>query len=462
MSRSAASTAAREAQGNLFEPGKWGRVANVVNGTAGVGDPASARNKALPVHRWVPWIAGFSSDFVTKAIEMHLERKSTVLDPFAGVGTTLLDALLSGHDAVGFEINPYAVLACRTKLNAHSISLRELREQAKRFMDFYDRMARSGHEPRSKPPRGFRTRAPFYSARVLRKVLIVQDFIQGIDDVAMRDLLRVAFASTMVSYSNYSYEPSLGRRASADKADVEDHPVGETIQRKLADMADDILWLQKRPVVKRTTAQVIDQSFFQCQSHLAPESADLAITSPPYLNNYHYNRNTRPHLYWLGFARRPGELQPLEQNNFGKFWQTVREEARVDLDFALPGSDIRERLGALRSLHPEKGVYGGNGWANYAASYFNDCNRFAQGLKYTLKRGGSALIVVGNSILQGIMIPTDRYLASIAERIGLELVRIEVPRPTRVGNSIIRSSVRVEKARETHQLYEAVVELRKP
>ncbi|MFQ5859412.1 MAG: hypothetical protein ACE5LU_27760, partial [Anaerolineae bacterium] len=51
-------------------------------------DPAFAGNKSLPIHRWVPWIAGFSSDFVRDALVRYLEGKGTVLDPFAGVGTT--------------------------------------------------------------------------------------------------------------------------------------------------------------------------------------------------------------------------------------------------------------------------------------------------------------------------------------------------------------------------------------
>ena len=40
--------------------------------------------------------------------------KGTVLDPFAGVGTTLVESVFAGHNAVGFEINPYALLACRS------------------------------------------------------------------------------------------------------------------------------------------------------------------------------------------------------------------------------------------------------------------------------------------------------------------------------------------------------------
>ena len=52
---------------------------------------------------------------------------------------------------------------------------------------------------------------------------------------------------------------------------------------------------------------------------------DLLVTSPPYLNNYHYNRNTRPHLYWLGFCSSPGDMKHLEEHNFGTYWQNARD-----------------------------------------------------------------------------------------------------------------------------------------
>lgn len=60
------------------------------------------------------------------------------------------------------------------------------------------------------------------------------------------------------------------------------------------------------------------------------------------------------------------------------------------------------------------------------------------------------------------MIPTDEYLGEIAKNSGLELISIDIPRSTRVGNSIIQSSVRVSKADNSHKLYESVVELRQP
>jgi hypothetical protein len=301
---------------------------------------------------------------------------------------------------------------------------------------------------------------------VLHKVLIVRDFIAAMahDEAGrdLRDLFRLAFAATMVRYSNYSYEPSLGRRVSAGKSEIHDFPVGQTIVHKLLEMAEDIAWFQEQVADLPQPAQVHNASFFEHADDLAPASIDLVITSPPYLNNYHYNRNTRPQLYWLGYAERPKDLKPLEHANFGKYWQTVRDKDRVGLAFSLPGSDLASRLRTLRGVNPEKGVYGGNGWANYAASYFNDCYTFSHALKRVLKPQGTAVVVIGNSILQGIMIPTDRYFGEIAASVGLELVRIDIPRAARVGNSIIQSEVRVTKAKKSHHLYEAVVELRNP
>ncbi len=434
------------------------------NEHASFNDPAFADNKTLPIHRWVPWIAGFSSKFVDSLLNTHLPSRGTVLDPFAGVGTTLVQAMLRGHNAVGFEINPYAALSCRVKAHSHRVNVQALKRDVKTFREFYHAKVHSAYTPTHQSPKGFRTWSPFYSPKVLRKVLIVLDYTETIEDTLIRNLFRLAFAATMVRYSNYSYEPSLGRRVSAGKEAIEDFTVGEAIRGKLSQMVEDIEWFQGclREQEAEPEAKLFNTSFFDYADHLKPESIDLVITSPPYLNNYHYNRNTRPQLYWLGYAEKPKDLKPLEHKNLGKYWQTVRGETRIDLEFEMPDSDIVERLEMLRAKNPDKGIYGGKGWANYAASYFNDSRKFASGLRYALKSGKHAFVVIGNSILQGIMMPTDRYFGEIAESVGLDLIEIHIPREERVGSSIIQSDVRVGKAKDTQRLYEAVVELRKP
>jgi DNA modification methylase len=432
------------------------------NNHSSFNDPAFANNRSSPVHRWTPWIAGYSSDFVKHALNKYLNDPGVVLDPFAGVGTTLVDSFLLGHNSYGFEINPYAAFVSRVKAGAYKVPTQSLNSEMQLFRKFLDHALKPGYKVKSEPPKGFKTRFEFYSPKILKKVLIIHDFINQIQDENIRDIFRLAFASTMVKYSNYSYEPSLGARVSSGKENIDDFPVDKAIMTKLTEIVEDIAWLQKNmPPVNVPQISIFNDSFFNYSEHLAPESINLILTSPPYLNNYHYIRNTRPQMYWLDFVKEPKDTKPLENFNFGNYWQTVREKENIELNFSLPDSNLPDQLEILRNKNPEKGIYGGNGWANYAASYFNDCYRFSVGIKYLLKEDGVALVVLGNSILQGIMIPTDRYFGEIAESVGLELIKIDIPRQTRVGNSIIQSNVRVGKTESRNQLYESVVELKK-
>ena len=418
-------------------------------------DPAFTANRDAPIHRWTPWIAGYSKDFVEDAIARYTSGPSVVLDPFAGVGTTLVEADRAGHEAIGFEINPYAAFASRTKLEAHRADSRLLRGAIHEFQAFGQMADGQGVAPRSAPPSGFRTRTPFYSEKVLRKVLLALDFIETLTDASVRNIFRLAFASTMVDYSNYSYEPSLGRKATAGRPDVADSPVFATLTRKLMQMADDVEWYRAaRAPSERPGGRLFVESFFDGHRNLAAESVDLVVTSPPYLNNYHYNRNTRPHLYWLGFCSTPDDLKHLEDLNFGTYWQNARDLDTVELSPTVDVAVIRDAIAAVRSKNPQKGIYGGNGWANYAARYFNDCGRFIEGVKWCLRKNGTALVVIGNSILQGVPVPTDEFLALIAERHGLKVAAVHTPRDMRVGNSIVNSRVP-----GSGRLYESVVEI---
>ena len=64
-------------------------------------------------------------------------------------------------------------------------------------------------------------------------------------------------------------------------------------------MAEDVEWLQrelKNPDHK-PCGKVYADTIFDATKKLRRESfVDLAVTSPPYLNNYHSPRNTRPQI----------------------------------------------------------------------------------------------------------------------------------------------------------------------
>ena len=283
---------------------------------------------------------------------MRRERhRLRVLDPFAGVGTTLIEALKYECDATGFEINPYAALACKAKAQAAHYDTDILAATLDRFEEYGEEKLSINESATSLPPQGFSSRVPFFSPEVERQVLVCQDFIVHETTDWITDLFRVAFGAVMVSFSNYSYEPSLGTRAGAGKSNIDDADVFSIVKRKLREMHEDIItfqkWMSKHKGLPKV--KVYPLSYLDHARRVRPNSIDVLITSPPYLNNYHYIRNTRPHLFWLGMVQTASDLKTIEHKSFGQFWQTVRSGPEVALRPHLP--HLAEQLQDLRTRH---------------------------------------------------------------------------------------------------------------
>src|SRR5262249_54465675 len=160
------------------------------------------------------------------------------------------------------------------------------------------------------------------SPKVERKVLFTLDFIDSIRTQSVKDLFKLGFGAVMVSFSNYTYEPSLTRRAAVGKQPVKDADVKVVLVEKLSKMLEDVIWMQqhmKKMGGAPPQYQIFPQSIFSASTALKrTEFVDVAITSPPYLNNYHYPRNTRPQIHWLRFSTKRGYEGANESQSFGK------------------------------------------------------------------------------------------------------------------------------------------------
>ena len=224
-------------------------------------------------------------------------------------------------------------------------------------------------------------------------------------------------------------------------------------------MADDAAWYRaERADPERDDGQVLEESFLEGYAALDEGSVDLLVTSPPYLNNYHYNRNTRPHLYWLDFCAAPRDLKHLESLNFGTYWQNAAMRS---------GSNSTSPSTIPRSGGARGGEAAESGQGNLRRQGLGQLRRALLQRLRPLPRRRSAVPQAGGDGAGGdrqlhparVPIPTDRFLASIAATRGFRVADIHVPREARVGSSIVESSVRAGKA-NGGTLYESIVELR--
>jgi hypothetical protein len=90
------------------------------------------RERTKHVHRLHPYLGKFVPQLVEALLERYVRPGGRVLDPFAGSGTTLVQALESGYDAVGVDIAAFNALLISVKTREHDVEqlatdVRELR-----------------------------------------------------------------------------------------------------------------------------------------------------------------------------------------------------------------------------------------------------------------------------------------------------------------------------------------------
>ena len=79
------------------------------------------RERTKHVHRLHPYLGKFVPQLVEALLERYVEPGGRVLDPFAGSGTTLVQALESDRDATGVDVAGFNALLMRVKTRRYRL-----------------------------------------------------------------------------------------------------------------------------------------------------------------------------------------------------------------------------------------------------------------------------------------------------------------------------------------------------
>jgi hypothetical protein len=83
------------------------------------------RERTKHVHRLHPYLGKFVPQLVEALLARYVRPGARVLDPFAGSGTTLVQALESGHDATGVDVAAFNALLMRVKTARYDLAALE-------------------------------------------------------------------------------------------------------------------------------------------------------------------------------------------------------------------------------------------------------------------------------------------------------------------------------------------------
>ena len=401
------------------------------------GPITSRSNEALPVHRWWPYVQGYSAEFVRGVLDTaELPPAAPVLDPFAGSGTTLVEARRAGATAWGSELLAPAVLAARVK-TAFELDPEELRVAARKTV------ARARRRTDGALPFLRETRQQF-DPEVLGALTRLRDALPpGKTEVGAA--VRLAFGRILIPSSRLHRSPCLGYNRRYRPAGTD--PTARFLAA-VEEMAGDLAWLARERDRWGPASRVVAGD----ARHLEwPRGkAALAVTSPPYVNGLDYVMNYKVDLAWLGFARSYADLAALRSAEVACDNLPRTETAAYRAVHGTGDPWLDELLGRIRENVTRKGTYRRDDVHAVVRRYFADLVPVLAQVRSALRPGGRFVLVVGDSLLAGAYVPADLLTARLAAGLGFRIASVEVARTRRSGQ------------RRSFLLRESVVTLERP
>jgi hypothetical protein len=256
------------------------------------------------VHRLHPYLGKFIPQLVEVFLRRYFRPGECVYDPFAGSGTTLVEANSFGADAIGCDISAFNCLLMRVKTERHAVAGLELALRGA--------LREAAASSCAELPGAAQWLCRWYAPRALAELLAYRSAIDTLDprhrDVARVILARAARSARLTTHFDLDFpdEPVTGPYF-CHKHKRECRPVGEASKFLSRYTADTVRRLRAFAAV-RTTRKVTVLHDDARTVRLRARPAGV-ITSPPYPGLIDYHEQHRYAYELLGLEdRRTDEI----------------------------------------------------------------------------------------------------------------------------------------------------------
>lgn len=392
-------------------------------------------------HAWYQFVLGYPPHLVRYYVhKFGVVPGNLVLDPFCGTGTTNIECKKLGIDSIGLEANPVASFASTIKAN-WDISIRDLRQvrdwvigsvllslekfglaEDRSMLDSRLKSNALVREPKLTQEQESVLPKDFVSPIPLRRLLILKECIERVEDEDLKNLLLLALASVAVNHAgNVAFGPEV--YTTKPKKDV--HIVD--FFRSVTDQM--ILDLESQPFteakvqIQKGDARCISQIFGTMERKIS-----CIITSPPYPNEKDYTRTTRLESVILGFVSSKEGLRELKEGLIRSNSRNVFVKDN-DQDYVAAFESINRLADQIEGKRLALGKTSGfeKLYHKIVKHYFGGMYRHLKSLKPLLAPDAKLAYVVGDQMsFLRIHIPTARILAELAEALAYRVEEIEL------------------------------------
>lgn len=368
--------------------------------------------------------------------EAGLSADSVVLDPFAGSGTVLVEAVHYGCNSVGIEPNPLAVLVANAKIKMLTCPDREL-QNFRRVVDSAIRElpARKNHIGALSVELGLTDHHlkylhSWFAPKILVKLLAFRALCRR----SLRpewSLVADALASAITR--EVSHQDPADLRIRRRKLPLTDAPVAEFLTGSLQAAVERAIAARKLVFVKPALVHEFlgdgrepsSESLLSLRT-VGKERVDAIITSPPYATALPYVDTSRLSLVLLG-ACSPSELRVLEKLQIGNREISPSDRKRLEQTIESKLGDLPPKVGEfvcslLSALRKGNAGFRKRNTPALLTEYFCDMRTVLLEMRKLLSRTGVGFWLVGPNKTQvddkWLRIDTPNWIASIAQSVG--------------------------------------------
>ena len=351
---------------------------------------------------------------------LELPSGSTVVDPFCGSGTVLVESRLRGHTAIGFDINPLSALISKVKTTPLD------GPTAATHLDAICRKAKTLRRvPTGSVLPQFWFRTPARNA--------LYRLLHAIDAQSLNPPYRNFFRATLssivrrCSLADPNIPPLV--RLRADRIPVAGPRYKRAYERAMA-LTNDAIYTEFANVARQNIelvdcanstvglppAKVYRKSALA--TGLADHSVDLVVTSPPYCGAQKYVRTFKLEMALLGLSQ--AEIAAVDHQTLGTERVTKATERK-------PHHLSNNQKQTIQAVHECDTVRG-----TVLETYLAGLEVFAGELARIVRPSGTVFLTFGTSTFTGIEIDLADYFTTFSAREGFTTVaRLQDQIPSR-------------------------------
>ncbi|HKP51508.1 MAG TPA: DNA methyltransferase [Chloroflexia bacterium] len=388
-------------------PTLFDEVANVPTQTWDISESIS--ELAYLTHNFFRYYGKFPSLVAKKLIDEFARPNMTILDNYAGSGTTLVEAKLAGYNSIGVDVNPFAILACRVKCRNYSVvelnrrwqDLSALLEEHYSLLlsseDLITNRSKYTYNASLDIAKQYLPNTPsvdkWFSELSRNSLAILKSCILQLQEDEYREFFTLAYFAIIRRVSN-AYDGEIRPHINKDKRP---RPVWKAYAKKVREMIDrEMEWNLRTRTNVSAVAELADNRELSRLPVTKEEPIGLIIAHPPYLNSFDYFPAYNLEFQWA--------------KGFPELW------GQYDLE-TLRSLEIRAWPATKKEIYQ---------------SYFDNQRQMLLQALTVLQPGCYCCVVLGDATIHGELVPVLAMCSEIAISIGFELTQI-IYRTTHFG-----------------------------